>query len=61
MKTLRQSDVETLNEAKEILKKFADSWLVEGSPEDLQGAGACCLSDTDLATALIPVIEILTD
>lgn len=61
MKSLREADTDTLTEAREVLQNFSDSWLVEGDNKDFPGAGDCCLSDTDLTTALTPVLEVWID
>lgn len=61
MVTLRNADGATLIEAQDILKEFSDSWLASGESKNLAGAGQCCLTDTDLVTALEPVLEIWID
>lgn len=58
IKTIRNSDPETLADAKAELSKFCDAWLDTGEGADLCGAGSCCLADTDTALALIDVIQI---
>lgn len=61
IRSLRRADKEAVNEAREILQEFCDSWLISGDSKDLQGAGRCCLSDTDIATGLIPVLDVLIE
>lgn len=58
LKTLRRSDCKTLEKAHLVLQSFSDAWLVDGEIKNLDGADDCTLSDTDLAVALIPVLEI---
>lgn len=58
---IRTADAETLKEAEAVLQKFGDSWLVEGDQKNLEGAGECCLSDTDVTEALKGAIGILAE
>lgn len=57
LKVLKTSSVEELQEAAKTLGQFSDSWLVDGTQIELEGAGPCCLSDTDTALAVKEVIE----
>lgn len=58
MRTLRNADIETLKEAKEALQNFSDSWLETGENKNLEGAGECCLADSDLAVSVADVVGI---
>ena len=58
MKTLRKASVEELKEAQTALTTFSDSWLVSGDGSNLEGAGECCLADTDITTPIATALDI---
>ena len=54
---IRAADTQELEQAVEVLEKFSEAWLITGDGMDLEGAGDCCLSDTDITNAIKEVIE----
>lgn len=61
MRTLRNADVVTLRDAASKLNQFVGSWTETGDGSNLEGAGECCLADSDLASAVGEVVDVWID